>query len=208
MAKYLDAKCKKCRREGLKLFIKGDKCYSPKCPIIKRNFPPGAHGGNRVRLTEYGQQMREKQKAKRTYGILERQFRNYYEKAMSQVGDTGELIQQYLEMRLDNVVFRSGFAPSRRQARQLVNHNFFAVNGKKVNIPSFQVKIKDEITIKPSKLKTKAFAELDKKLEKYETPAWLHVDLKTKTIRVLTRPTGAQLEKNFNPRSIVEFYSK
>jgi len=121
MAKDLDPKCKKCRREGVKLFLKGQKCFSPKCPIVRRNYPPGLHGqkGRRGRMTEYGQQLREKQKAKRVYGILERQFRNYYQKAIKQRGDTGEIIQQLLEMRLDNVIYRSGFADSRKQARQM-----------------------------------------------------------------------------------------
>ena len=210
MAKDLDPKCKKCRREGVKLFLKGQKCFSPKCPIVRRNYPPGLHGqkGRRGRMTEYGQQLREKQKAKRVYGILERQFRNYYQKAIKQRGDTGEIIQQLLEMRLDNVIYRSGFADSRKQARQMVNHGLFLVNGKKVNIPSYQLKPKDEITIKPEKTKAKIFTDLEKKLEKKEFPNWLHFDLKTNTVKILNKPTGNELEKTFNPRLIVEFYSK
>ena len=152
MSKDLDHKCKQCRREGVKLFLKGEKCYGPKCPIVRRNYPPGIHGAKktRQRLTEYGHQLREKQKAKKIYGILERPFRNYYQKAIKQKGDTNEILGQLLEMRLDNVIYRLGLAKSRKAARQLVSHGFFLVNGKKVNIPSYQVKIKDEITIKPS----------------------------------------------------------
>lgn len=209
MAKSLDPQCKQCRREGTKLFLKGEKCFSPKCPVLKRNYPPGIHGiKSRKRSTEYGNQLREKQKAKRIYGILERQFKNYYQKAIRQQGDTGEILQQLLEMRLDNVIYRAGLASSRRQARQMVNHNLFLVNGKKVNIPSYQVKPKDEITIKPEKEKAKIFAELEKKLEKYEAPAWVNFDLKTKTTKILNKPNQEELEQTFNPRLIVEFYSK
>jgi len=209
MAKILDPKCKQCRREGAKLFLKGEKCFSPKCPILRRNYPPGIHGPKgHGRPTEYGTQLREKQKAKKIYGILEKQFRNYYQKAINQPGDTGEILQQLLETRLDNVIYRSGLANSRTKARQLVSHGLFLINGKKVNIPSYQVKTKDEITIKPEKNKAKVFSELEKKLEKYETPAWIHLDLKEKKVKVLNKPTGKELEQIFNPRLIVEFYSK
>jgi len=209
MAKTLDPKCKQCRREGSKLFLKGERCFSPKCPILKRNYPPGIHGPKgRRRQTEYGQQLREKQKAKKAYGILERQFRNYYRKAIAQKGDTGEIIQQLLEMRLDNVIYRLNLAKSRKQARQMVTHNLFLVNGKTVNIPSYQLKAKDEITIKPEKAKAKNFADLEKKLEKQETPGWVSFDLKTKTAKILNKPSGNELEQIFNPRLIVEFYSR
>lgn len=209
MARSLDPKCKQCRREGIKLFLKGEKCFSAKCPMIKRNYPPGVHGPKgRRRSTEYGTQLREKQKAKKIYGILERQFRNYYLKAIRQKGDTGEIIQQLLETRLDNVIYKAGFAQSRKQARQMVNHGLFLVNDKKVNIPSFQLKPKDEITIKPQKTKAKIFADLDKKLEKYNVPSWLNLDLKAKKIKVLNKPKQEELEQTFNPRLIVEFYSK
>lgn len=188
--------------------MKGEKCFSPKCPMIKRNYPPGIHGTRRTRPTEYGRQLREKQKAKRIYGILERQFRNYYQKAIRQKGDTGEILRQLLELRLDNLIYRAGFAESRRQARQMVNHGLFSVNGRKVNIPSYQVKPKDEITIKPEKNKAKIFTELDKALKKKEITAWLYLDIKTKTIKVLHKPSGDELDQTFNPRMIVEFYSK
>lgn len=209
MAKSLDPKCKQCRREGTKLFLKGEKCSSPKCSIVKRNYPPGIHGTKRrARLTEYGQQLREKQKAKRIYGILERQFRNYYKKAIHQKGDTGEILQQLLEMRLDNVIYRIGLARSRNQARQMVNHGLFLVNNKKVNIPSYQIKPKDEITIKPQKAKAKIFDNLEKILEKQVVPNWINLDKKTKTAKILNKPKGGELENTFNPRLIVEFYSK
>ncbi|MFA6254569.1 MAG: 30S ribosomal protein S4 [Patescibacteria group bacterium] len=209
MAKTLDPKCKQCRRESTKLFLKGERCFSPKCAILKRNYPPGLHGPKgRRRQTEYGQQLREKQKAKRVYGILERQFRNYYRKAITQKGDTGEIIQQLLEMRLDNVIYRLNLAKSRKQARQMVGHNLFLVNGKTVNIPSYQLKAKDEITIKPEKIKVKNFTDLEKKLEKQEAPGWISFDLKTKTAKILNKPSGSALEQIFNPRLIVEFYSR
>jgi small subunit ribosomal protein S4 len=209
MAKLLNSKCKKCRREGVKLFLKGERCLSPKCPILKRNYPPGVHGPKgRKRTTEYGTQLREKQKAKRIYGINERQFRNYYRKAISKKGDTGQILQQLLQMRFDNVIYLLRLARSRVQARQMVGHGLFLVNGKKVNIPSYQLKTKDEITIKPEKEKAKIFADLEKRLEKEELPAWLHLDSKTQKARILNQPTGDELDKTFNPRLIVEFYSK
>lgn len=209
MARNIDAKCRQCRREGTKLFLKGERCSSPKCAIIKRNYPPGVHGPKgKKRPTEYGTQLREKQKAKKIYHILEKQFRNYYQKAIRQKGDTGEIMQQLLETRLDNVIYRLGLASSRTQARQMVSHNMFLVNGKKVNIPSYQLKAKDEITIKPQKASVKLFSDLDKKMEKYQAPVWLFFDLKTKTAKVINKPKGKELEQNFNPRLIVEFYSK
>jgi len=208
--KSLDAKCRKCRREGVKLFLKGERCLSPKCAIIRRNFPPGAHGtkGGKKHLTEYGTQLREKQKAKRIYGIFEKQLYNYYSKAIREQGDTGEIIKQMLQMRLDNVVYQLGLAKSRTQARQMVGHKLFFVNGKKVNIPSFQLSVKDEITIKPSKADSKIFAELDKKLENKEFPTWLSFDVKTMAGKVVSKPIGDELDKSFSPRLIVEFYSK
>ena len=182
---------------------------SPKCAIIKRNFPPGAHGAKgKKRLTEYGTQLREKQKAKRIYGIFEKQLYNYYAKARRLPGDTGEIITQMLQLRLDNVIYQIGLAKSRMQARQMVSHKLFYVNGKKVNIPSFQLSVKDEISIKPSKAGSQAFADLAKKLEKKEFPSWISFDLKAMTAKIVAKPTGDELDKSFNPRLIVEFYSK
>lgn len=209
MSKNLNPKCKQCRREGAKLFLKGDKCFSAKCPIIKKNYPPGAHGAKRQsRPTEFGQQLREKQKAKKVYGVMERQFRNYFDKARRQKGDTGEIMRQLLELRFDNVIFKSGIAKSRRQARQMINHGQFLVNNKKVNIPSCQLKPKDEISIKPQKAGHKIFIDLEKRLEKENRPAWLKLDLKNQTVKILNKPQGGELEQTYNPRLIVEFYSK
>ncbi|MDD2807796.1 MAG: 30S ribosomal protein S4 [Patescibacteria group bacterium] len=194
---------KACRRFGIKL------CQSDKCPLIRRNYPPGVHGAKRRnRKTEYGQQLREKQIAKAIYGIMERQFRNYYEKSIAKKGDTGQILQQLLETRLDSFVFRMGVCKSRRHGRQMVSHGMFLVNGKKVDIPSYQVQLKDEVSIRPEKLKLKVFAELDKKLEKYETPSWISLDKKIKAAKAISLPLGDELEKTFNPRLIVEFYSK
>ena len=168
------------------------------------------HGskGRKKRTTEYGQQLREKQKAKRIYGILERQFANYFKKAIAQKGDTGEILQQMLETRLDNIIYRAGFGKSRQQARQMVDHYLFLVNGKKVNIPSFQVKPKSEISVNPTKEKTKIISQLSGTLEKIQVPGWLSLNAQTKTIKVVNLPKSDELEKTFNPRLIVEFYSK
>lgn len=210
MPKNLDKKCARCRREGVKLFLKGEKCSSSKCPMVKRNYPPGVHGQKRrQRLTEYGQQLREKQKAKEIYGIRERQFKNYYQKAMRQKGDTGEILTQMLELRLDNIIYRLGLVKSRPYARQLVNHGFFLVNGKKVNIPSYQGKPKDEIAVKPSKMKSNIFSNLNlEKLEKKETPSWIYFNHQEMKAKILNKPTREEVEKTFNPRLIVEFYSR
>lgn len=194
---------KACRRWGVKI------CQSDKCPVIRRNYPPGIHGvkGKR-RLTEYGTQLREKQIAKAAYGIMEKKFEKYYEEALRQKGDTGEILQQLLERRLDNVVYRAGFAKTRRMARQLVNHGIFQVNGKKVDIASFQVKVKDEISIKPGKENLKNFAELDKKLKDHQTPAWITLDPSKKVAKITGLPTSDDTEKLFSAKLIVEFYSR
>lgn len=195
---------KACRRFGMKL------CQSDKCPVVRRNYPPGQHGAKKRpgKLSEYGTQLREKQIAKIVYGLLERQFRNYYEKAIDEKGDTGQIMQRMLEMRLDNTVFRAGFAKTRRQARQMVSHGMFIVNGKPLNIPSYQVQIKDVIGIKPNKTAAKIFNEIDKKLAKHQAPSWLVIDAPNATAKVSTQPTQADVERTFNPRLIVEFYSK
>ena len=163
----------------------------------------------RRRKTEYGQQLEEKQTAKKIYGIRERQFRNYYQKAIHQQGDTGDILRQLLQMRLDNVIYQAGFTKSIAQARQLVNHYFFLVNGKKVNIPSYQVKIKDTITIKPGKEKTKVFnEESEQRLKDHHAPSWLVLDAKVKSVKVVAKPAEQELDQSFNPRLIVEFYSR
>ena len=194
---------KACRRYGIKL------CQSDKCPVLRRNYPPGIHGvkGKR-RLTEYGTQLREKQIAKAVYGLMEKQFVNYYKEAIRREGDTGQILQELLENRLDNVVYRAGFAKTRRMARQMVNHGLFQVNGKKLDIPSYQVKIKDEISIKPEKINSKVFAEIDKKLKDHQTPSWMSLDPAKKVVKIAGKPGPDDTEKLFNTRLIVEFYSR
>ncbi len=209
MARKLGAKCKQCRREGQKLNLKGDRCNSPKCAVVKRNFPPGQHGPtSRIRLTPYGAQLREKQKAKNIYGLRERQFGGYFDKATKQVGNTANFLVQLLEMRLDNVVYRLGFGKNRSSARQLVGHGHVFVNGRKVNIPSFQVKPGDLITLRERTTKSKLIQNELIRLEKHETPSWLHLEAKDLAGKVLSKPEGADLKQNFDPRRIVEFYSR
>jgi small subunit ribosomal protein S4 len=210
MARNLDPKCKQCRRVGEKLFLKGERCFTPKCPIVKRNYPPGMHGNkSHTKSTEYGMQMREKQKMAKTYRILEKQFRGYYTLAKQMSGDTGENLVRLLEMRLDNVVHKLGFAPSRDAARQLVNHGMVTVNGKRVDIASFQTKINDVISIRTSKIDTKPFQELVKKLDKQKTPTWLAVTNDKKIEgKVIAQPMMSEMQQGINPAVIVEFYSR
>jgi small subunit ribosomal protein S4 len=209
LARYTDAVCRLCRREGMKLFLKGAKCFSDKCPIEKRNFAPGQHGKDRkAKIVGYGLQLREKQKAKRIYFTQEGQFRNYFEKAARTRGVTGELLLQQLERRLDNVVFRLGFAQSRRQSRQLVRHGHVTVNGKKVNIPSFEVSAGHEIAIR-ERSKKLAVLELAKEFASHGTmPHWLEVDRDKFTARVLALPKREDIQLPVNEQLIVELYSK
>lgn len=209
MSRYLDAKCKLCRREGEKLFLKGERCNSAKCAIIKRNYPPGVHGiKGKTRLTNYGIQIREKQKAKRHYGLLEAQFRNYYEKARRKKGITSDVLVQLLEMRLDNVIYRLGFADSRNQARQMIGHGLLTVNKKGVTVASYGVKPNDIINIKQTKERKKVFENLKDKLKKHETPSWLTVDADKFEGKVLSVPSGDELKQIYDPRLIIEFYSR
>ncbi len=211
MARVLTAKCKQCRREGTKLMLKGEKCVGPKCTMIKRNYTPGQHGLSRRRgkPSDYLFQLREKQKVKRIYGILETQFRNYFEKADRKQGVTGEILLQSLETRLDNVVYRLGLASSRTMARQLVNHDHFTVNGKKVNIPSYQVRVGDKITfIKESTGSTYYKEVLPKLVEKASAPSWLKLDAKKFAGEMLAVPSRAELDQEINESLIVELYSK
>ena len=175
MARYTDADCKRCRREKMKLFLKGSKCDSPKCPFEKRPYPPGQHGRGRSKESEYLLQLREKQKAVRMYGVLEKQFGNYYVEASRQSGKTGDNLLRILESRLDNVVFRAGFAKSRDMARQLVNHGHLMVNGKKVDIPSFRVSPNDIIEVKPSSREMTPFVVAHAEVGERTVPAWLEV---------------------------------
>jgi small subunit ribosomal protein S4 len=209
LARYTDAVCRLCRREGMKLFLKGAKCFSDKCPIEKRNFAPGQHGKDRkAKIVGYGLQLREKQKAKRIYFTLEGQFRNYFEKAARAQGVTGELLLQQLERRLDNVIFRLGFAQSRRQARQLVRHGHVAVNNRKVNIPSYAVSAGEEIAIR-EKSKKLTVLELAKEFASHGTlPNWLEVNRDAYTARVLSLPKREDIQLPVNEQLIVELYSK
>lgn len=207
MGRSLDPKCKQCRRENEKLFLKGERCFSPKCAMIKRNYPPGQHGPKRqTRATQYGMQLREKQKVKRMYGILEKQFRNYYHQAAKEAGNSAENFLRLLEMRLDNVVYRLGFANSRNLARQLVNHGHFQVNDKKVNIPSYQLKVGDKINIKPGREKLSNFKDFLKASKKRELPEWL--ELKELAGKITSLPKLDQLIQTINISLIIEFYSR
>ncbi|TSC54500.1 MAG: small subunit ribosomal protein S4 [Microgenomates group bacterium LiPW_31] len=207
MARYLDSKCRLCRREGTKLFLKGERCFSPKCPLEKRGaVSPGQHGLKRSRrLSEYGIQLREKQKAKRTYGVLERQFRRYFKKAFKKRGVTGEALLQLLELRLDNVVYRLGFVPSRSVARQIVHHGHILVDGKKVDIPSYQVKPGQVINLNPKAMKMevvkKSLAE-----KKKEIPSWLQK--KAAVGKIIRLPTREEIGADIAEQLIVEYYSR
>ena len=208
MAKYIGPKCRLCRREGEKLFLKGEKCYTSKCPVEKRNFPPGQHGQKRPRLSDYATQLREKQKLRRIYGILEDQFRNYYEAADQRKGSTGENLLQLLECRLDNVVYRMGFGASRSEARQIVRHNAVSVNGKKVNIPSYQVAPNDVVAVRGEthdQLRIQAALEL---AQQRGFPEWLDVDAAKKQGVLKARPERSELPAEINEQLVVELYSK
>lgn len=209
MARYKDAVCRLCRRDGTKLFLKGAKCFTDKCPVEKRNFAPGQHGKDRkAKIVGYGLQLREKQKAKRIYFAQEGQFRNYFEKAARSKGVTGELLLQQLERRLDNVVYRLGFAVARRQARQLVRHGHVAVNGRKVNIPSFQVSAGDEIAIRENSKKL-VILEMAKEFASHQPiPNWLEINRDEYRGRVLSLPKREDVNLPVNEQLIVELYSK
>ena len=207
MATYREAKCRLCRREGAKLFLKGDKCFSGKCPFEKRPVAPGVHGAGRKKISEYGQQLREKQKVKRIYGVQEGQFRAYYEAADRMKGITGENMLSLLERRLDNVVFRMGLGVSRAQARQLVNHGHFTVNGKKVNIPSYIVKEGDIVAVKESKTSNKYF-EAIKSAKAANLPKWLEFNPEKLEGKVIALPARDDIDSQIAEHMIVELYSK
>ena len=210
MARYRDAVCRICRREGGKLFLKGDRCFKPSCAIEKRGTnPPGQHGAARRKmLAGYGQQLREKQKVKRMYFILEKQFRNYFEKALRQKGVTGENLLFMLERRLDNVVYRSGFSTSRRQARQLVNHGHIFVNGRKVNIPSFQCKVGDEIAIREGSKSLPILESAKDFASGQRSVTWLDINRDNFSGKVLSLPKRDEIQLPVNEQLIVELYSK
>ncbi len=209
MARYTGAVCRLCRREGMKLFLKGAKCFGDKCPIEKRNFAPGQHGKDRkTKVVGYGLQLREKQKTKRIYFTQERQFRTYFEKAARSQGVTGERLLQQLETRLDNVVYRLGFAMSRRQARQFVRHGHIQVNGKKVNVPSFQVPAQAEITVKEASRNLPAVQQAKEFASHAPVPSWFQVDREAMKGRILALPKRDEINLPVNEQLIVELYSK
>ena len=210
MARYTGPVCRLCRRDGTKLCLKGAKCFSEKCPVEKRNFPPGQHGQSRKvkKVVGYGLQLREKQKAKRIYFTLETQFRAYYEKASRATGVTGELLIQQLERRLDNVAYRLGFAISRRQARQVVRHGHVQVNGRKVNIPSFQVNVGDEIAIRDEAKKHVIIEQGTQYAAQNPVPVWLEANFEGMSGRILSLPRRSDVNLPINEQLIVELYSK
>ena len=208
MAKYTDSKCRLCRREGAKLFLKGERCFKPTCAFERRPVAPGQHGMARKKISEYGLQLREKQKCKRIYGVLEGQFRDYFEKADRMKGITGENMLSLLERRLDNVIYRMGVGSSRSQARQLVTHGHFTVNGKKVNIASYCVKVGDVIAVKENKKGNKYFEEI-KTMKVGSMPKWLEFDPESLSGKILANPTREDVaDVTIKENMIVELYSK
>ena len=208
MARYTGASCRLSRREGQKLFLKGERCYGNKCAVTRRTYAPGQHGAQRKKLSEYGVQLREKQKAKRFYGLLESQFKKYFEMAARKKGITGELLLQILESRLDNVVYRMGFATTRAEARQLVRHGHFEVNGKRVNIPSYLVKVNDTISVKEKSKKLERFKEILDVTGAKIVPNWLEVDQENLTGKVAALPAREDIDLQVQEHLIVELYSK
>ena len=209
MARYIGPVCRLCRREGMKLFLKGERCYTEKCAIEKRNVPPGQHTKlRRAKLMGYGLQLREKQKVKRIYGVLENQFRRYFEAAERQRGITGETLLQLLERRLDNVVYRLGLATSRAQARQLVRHGHFIVNGRKVDIPSYSLKAGDVVTVRGTSAKSASIQHAMEEVKGRGIPEWLALDTDKVSGRIVSLPSREQINLPVQEQLIVELYSK
>ena len=208
MARYIDEQCRRCRREGQKLFLKGSRCYSDKCSISRRNYAPGQHGQKRAKLSEYGTQLREKQKTKSYYGVGEKQFRGYFQMASNKKGVTGENLLQILESRLDNVVYRLGFGASRAQARQFVNHGQFEVNGKKVDIPSYLVKAGDVITVRENKKENATIKANVEANAARPVPAWLELNNETLSGKVVRLASREDVDIPVEEHLIVELYSK
>ena len=208
-ADRITIQCARCRRAGEKLFLKGDRCFGAKCALTRRGFPPGQHGPTqRVRLTSFGEQLKEKQKAKRVYGLRERQFSNYVAKASKRKGNTAEGFLKFLEKRLDNVVYRLGLAKSRESARQIVSHCHILVDNKRVNIPSFQVEPDQVVSIAAKSQSKKIFENLKQTLVKHELPAWLSLDVEKLSGKILAEPKIEGMQFNFDPKKIIEFYSR
>lgn len=208
MARYTEAKCRICRREGAKLFLKGDRCYTDKCAHERRPYAPGQHGRIRKKMSDYAVQLREKQKTRKMYGILEEQFRDYFKRADMQKGVTGENLLSALERRLDNTIYRLGFATSRNQARQLVRHGLFTLNGRRVNIPSLQVKVGDVIEVRERNRQSPIILEAQQVIARRGSPAWLEVEGEKLKGKVIALPTREDVQFPINEQLIVELYSK
>jgi len=212
MARDLTNKCKLCRRAGEKLFLKGERCGTPKCAIIRRAYPPGVHGAKGKRNpSEFGQQLAMKQKMKRVYGVLERQFKKYFVAVKEKPGITGDLLLQKLELRLDNAIYRAGFAPNRRLARQLVRHSHFLVNGKRVNIPSYEVKVGDEVAVKENKANKNYFQqirEIIKEKKAGDAPGWIELLPEKNAFKIKSLPARENIDLNLDAQMVVEFYSR
>ncbi|MDD2785618.1 MAG: 30S ribosomal protein S4 [Patescibacteria group bacterium] len=209
MARTTTSVCKLCRREGTKLFLKGARCATSKCAVSKRPFAPGVHGPtSRARITDYGKQLREKQKAKRLYGVSETQFANYFDASVKMKGDSGVNLVKLLESRLDNALYRAGFAKSRAAARQIASHSQISINGHKVNIPSYRVKSGDIIAVQDRKTAKQPWKSISEDLKKYVAPSWLNVDADKLSVKVTGEPTGEELKQIFEPKLIIEYYSR
>ena len=208
MARYTESVCRLCRREGAKLFLKGTRCYTKKCAFERRPSPPGQHGVRRRKVGEYGLQLREKQKVRRVYGVLERQFRNYFIDAENRPGVTGESLLRHLELRLDNVTYRMGFATSRAQARQLVNHGHFAVNGRTTDIASYQLRQGDKVEVRESHRNREPFKIAKETLRSHQAPEWLSIDAANLAGTVVDLPRRDQMPLDLNEQLVVEYYSR
>ena len=208
MARYTDPVCRICRREGLKLFLKGSRCFSKKCAFERRSSPPGMNTQRRRKVSEFGMQLREKQKVRRSYSVLEKQFRNYFVEASRHSGVTGEYLLRSLEQRMDNVVYRLGFAPSRAAARQMVAHGHFAVNGVPTNIPSYRLKIGDKVEVRVSHRERELFKVVKETLKSHQAPDWLSLDAANLAGTVLAMPRRDQMPLDFNEQLVVEYYSR
>ncbi|KHK03232.1 SSU ribosomal protein S4p (S9e) [Desulfovibrio sp. DV] len=208
MARYTEAKCRICRREGAKLFLKGDRCYTDKCAYERRPYAPGQHGRIRKKMSDYAVQLREKQKTRKMYGILEEQFRDYFKRADMKKGVTGENLLSSLERRLDNTIYRLGFATSRAQARQLVRHGLFTLNGRRVNIPSLQVKVGDVLEVRERNRQSPIIQEAQQVIARRGCPAWLEVEGDKLKGKVIALPTREDVQFPINEQLIVELYSK
>jgi small subunit ribosomal protein S4 len=208
MAKYIGPKCRQCRREGGKLYLKGEKCFTSKCPVEKRPFPPGQHGQRRTRLSDYAIQLREKQKLRRIYGVLEDQFRKYYQRAATTKGSTGENLLQLLESRLDNVVYRMGFSASRSESRQLLRHNGISINGSRVNVPSYQVQPNDVVSVAEKCRKQLRITSAIELAQQRGISDWIDTDTKKMEGVYKSRPERSELPADINEHLIVELYSK